>query len=406
MHDGDIVGLIDIGSYNITILVVRMFYANQKIELLAMEHKGVSALISQDGNIEEGALLEIIYNIEEKQGLHVDNIAMSVGNNYLKFKNIQRGFKFEYPIAINQSHITKIEKSCSDRKNMLNNDIIVDLFNNYYALDDKINVTDPINLQASSIVADYLLVYANSSIINNLNRYVAKNKLEIISFVSSSQAACLATIKPEHRIGSTAVISIGNCDTSVAIIENGYLKNVNHLAIGGLKITNDIIKIFGLSRKDAENIKILASNIGTNDDCVLSKDNFSSLSSQQIIRLSDVYQVIHKNIKEIFIEISHLANAQNIILTGGVSKMSNIEEIAQLILKKHCQIGIAKNQDWIIHNNQNWQINILKSTNYTTVIGIGGYLLKKYKQKHLSEHNNFFLNKLYKISSFFEELFY
>jgi cell division protein FtsA len=401
-QDGDIIGLIDIGSYNVSILVVRMLYTKGKMELLAMNHKGVAALIDENGKLVEGSLLRIIYEIEEKHGIHVDNIAISVGNGYLKYKNIQCGFKFDYPTQINQRHILKLEKYCLDRKNLANDQIIMDLFNNYYSLDVGINVTDPINLKASSIMGNYAIVYANQGIINKIYKYIMQNKLQIISFVSTAHASGLSTMLPTHKVNLTAVISIGHTDT-------WHIKNIYHLATGGLKITNDIIKIFGVSYKDAENIKILASNIGNNDDYILSRDQFSSLSNQQIIKLSDVYQVIYKNIREIFIEISVLLNekeVQNIILTGGVSKMHHIEEIAQNILKKYCQIGSSNNQNWILHHNEDWQINILKSTNYTTVIGIGGYLLKKYQQKYLSKKDNFFLQKINQISSFFQELFY
>jgi len=353
----------------------------------------------------------MIYNIEEKNKLSIESIVISVGNGYIKFKNIQCGFKFEYPIKINQNHIKKIEKHTIDRKNVDNNDIIIDIFNNYYTVDNGINIEDPINLPASSITGNYSVIYANNVIINKINNYILNNKLNIISFVSTVQAASIAVI--DNKISNSACISIGNNDTGIAIVENGNIKSIDHINTGGSKVTNDLIKIFGISYKDAENIKILVSNIGIDDDYVLSRDQFPSLSNQQNIQISDVYQVIYKNINEIFLEIISFLNKknkfdkiQNIILTGGVAKMLNIDEIAQTTFKKYCTIGTAQSQNWILHTNQEWQIKIIKSPDYTTVLGLGGYLLKKYKQSNLREQDNYITNQFYKITSFVEELFY
>ena len=47
MKDKNLIALIDIGSYNISIIVVKMMYKEQKMELLAFDHKGITMLVNK-----------------------------------------------------------------------------------------------------------------------------------------------------------------------------------------------------------------------------------------------------------------------------------------------------------------------------------------------------------------------
>ncbi len=411
-QDDDIVALVDIGSHRIVVLIVKMLYTEQKIEIIASDTKGIGIFLTQSDSLEDSALVGMIYAMEEKYNIQVKNIAVSISNGHLKFYNIQCGFRFDYPILINPNHIIKMEKHCLQKKTLDTKETIIDLFNNYYSVDMGISVSDPVNVNTSSIKGNYSLIYANRGIIDKIYKYISQNKLDIVSFISTAQATSLVVLKKEEKNNLCAVILLGASDVSISIIKNGHTIKIHHIATGGNSITNNIIKIFGVSSKDAEAMKIAASSVHTNEDIILSKDYFPSLPRNQTIKISDVREIVYKNTKAIFLKINEYFTENlksqipsSIILTGGMANMSNIEELANIVLKTNCRIGTLSDKVWIISNNK--EINkIFKNPAFTTVLGMSKYLLTRYKQHNLTKSNNWLWNRFYKITSFIEDFFY
>jgi cell division protein FtsA len=164
--------------------------------------------------------------------------------------------------------------------------------------------------------------------LDDLVEAVGDAGVEVQDIVASPIAASLVTLSKSQKIAGCILANIGAETLSLVVYENNLPISLEVFPIGSTDITNDIALGMRLSIEEAEAIKR-----GTSSDTVVSKKKLDEII---IARLRDMFDLIESHLKKI--DRNGLLPA-GIIITGGGSGLTTIEELAKSILRLPSRIG-------------------------------------------------------------------
>ena len=184
--------------------------------------------------------------------------------------------------------------------------------------------------------------------LNDLIDTVEDLGIEVVNIMASPLAGSMVALNKTQKIAGCVLANIGSETVSIVVFENNLPISMEVFPIGGTDITNDIALGLKIPIEEAEDIKI---NDGHENICPKKK-----LDEIIIARLSDIFDLIESHLKKI--GRSGLLPA-GIILTGGTSGVSTIEDLARASLKlpsklasinfttslKNCQV---KDSSWSV----------------------------------------------------------
>jgi len=179
------------------------------------------------------------------------------------------------------------------------------------------------------------------------------------------------------------LVDIGGGHTDISVYKNSKIEFYTTIPVGGDHITNDIALTFNISTDEAEKLKrqynlAIMAMITNNHEIKLSSKNMDQQNN--VIKCSDVVQVIEARVKEIYqiikkmiIENNLNGKIESMVLTGqGISNIVGVEELAMLTLKLN-QVRVCSPK----------LINIIKPQ-HTTVFGMVRYIASLGLSKHVN----------------------
>lgn len=165
------------------------------------------------------------------------------------------------------------------------------------------------------------IVTGSKTILHNTLRCVERAGLEITEIVLQPLAAgAVALSKDEKNLG-TVLVDIGGGSTTLAVFENGFIKETSVMPIGGEHITKDLSIVLRTSTEDAERIKVKnghAYSIDAMSDEVFSVPIIGSDQHQQFNQL-EISDIIEARLEEIFDFVLQELKRMGIMdLPGGI----------------------------------------------------------------------------------------
>lgn len=221
-----------------------------------------------------------------------------------------------------------------------------------YKIDGKSVFGNPVGMHGNKLEVRVLFVVCTEHHINDLIQAIEDLDVSVTSCVASPIAGAIAVSTKTQRIAGCVVVNIGSETVSMVVFENNMPISMEVFPIGGTDITNDIALGLRISLDEAEEVKIKQSDMSN-------EINYSRRKLDEIIsaRLSDIFDLIEAHLKKI--GRSGLLPA-GIILTGGTSGLSTIEELARATLRlptktgtltlNNTQIknGIVRDSSWLV----------------------------------------------------------
>ena len=223
-----------------------------------------------------------------------------------------------------------------------------------YVLDDENYTINPINLTANKISSNVNVFLANSTGIDNTKKILKNTGFSLAKMVPSGILSGMAVVNHEEKELGCCLIDIGAGTTDIVVYENGFIRYLASIPVGGERITRDIASILKISRNLAEDIKITyggSSYLTTN----VSQHKFG-----EGIHLTDhrgvnttisrklLVDVITKRLKEVFEAIKTTLQKEQlydiissgIVITGGTALLPNLEEFAKHAFDLPVRLGI------------------------------------------------------------------
>lgn len=234
-------------------------------------------------------------------------------------------------------------------------------------LDPKGKVSNSLSVKTVLMISPKNIVYKILSILDKLDIDIVDIGISPIGDYYTFKNS-----KIDKQIG--AIVNIGGNNTTVSIFNKGIVTNVSTIELGGKNIDNDIAYIYKVNYDIANKLKrefALSSPkyASANDEIVVkNRDDKDTLINEQ-----EISKVVYSRLKEILTtakkEINHLTKKEisYIIVTGGVSEMTDFKLVLDEIYENNAQVGTIN--DLGVRNNKfSSVIGLIKWYNYMELL--------------------------------------
>ena len=327
---------IDIGTYQIKIVVAETVHEDNKESYKIIgtgfaESKGLrhGYIINADDTAK--SLKIAIEQAEKTSNIRIKRAFLSVGG--IGVGSVISHGSIIIPRA--DSEITDI-----DVKNVLSvaeseipanvsiNKKIIHTIPISYKIDGRIVLGQPVGMKGVKFEVKALFITCLEHHLKDLIDTVEDLGVEVVNIMASPLAGSLVVLSKTQKIAGCVLANIGSETVSIVVFENNVPISLEVFPIGGTDITNDIALGLKIPLEEAESLKI---NDGRENDYPRKK-----LEEIILARLSDIFDLIESHLKKL--GRSGLLPA-GIILTGGSSGVSTIEDLARATLKLPSKVG-------------------------------------------------------------------
>jgi len=227
---------------------------------------------------------------------------------------------------------------------------IIDYEIQEYLIDDDRYTINPLDLSCSTINANLNLFIAGKTPLSNLRKAISHSSYDIAKIVPSGILSAMAVLNREEKELGCCLIDIGAGTTDIVVYENGFIRYLNSIPLGGEDVTRDIASVMRVSRNLAEDLKLTHGSCG----------NLVHKNSNEMINIIDhrgenvnlskklLNDVIHERVKDILGVVKTQLNNSNlydiinsgIVITGGTALISGMKEFSSSFFDVPVYIGI------------------------------------------------------------------
>jgi cell division protein FtsA len=218
-----------------------------------------------------------------------------------------------------------------------------------YIVDGQNGVRDPVGIHGFRLEVEAHIVTGSSTAIQNMIKCVEGAGVEADELVLASIAAGEAVLTETEREMGVVLADIGAGTTDIAIFIDGTIWHTVTLGVGGEYITGDIAIGLRIPPAIAEDIKVahghaIAAQVSPEDRFTVSA--FGGGNNQVVLRWK-LAEIIEARAEEILSMIQQEIKrsgydgllSAGIVLCGGTSQLSGIEELGRDVLGLPVRVG-------------------------------------------------------------------
>ncbi|GIW69187.1 hypothetical protein D6792_01100 [Candidatus Parcubacteria bacterium] len=222
------------------------------------------------------------------------------------------------------------EHALEKLKPSLQNYAILHAFPISYTIDGKqMPVPSIEGMRGNRIAVDFLFIASIEKHLSDLIEAVQLAGVDVAGVYSSPIAAAYAMLSREQRHIGAALANIGAHTLSLVVFEKDTPISLKVFPVGSSDITNDIALALQIEPREAELLKI--KKIAA-DDAV--RERVQEISQT---RVREMFQLIDQHLQSI--NRSRLLPG-GIVITGGGSATSQVQDIARSVLALPARIGL------------------------------------------------------------------
>jgi len=206
-----------------------------------------------------------------------------------------------------------------------------------YTLDGARNVMVPIGKKCKRLSAIISYVVVERRFATQISDILTDYGIATSTFISSSYAEAMYFIPESKRDHGAIMVDIGATSTALMVVHGDGLIYHRVLPFGGNNITNDLIRVLGIEKSVAEELKkraIFGLSLGDNDfyevcdTSAYSFIRFSAVRVQEIIeaRLTEMLNVIQYCLEKSECNLQHYIP---LYVAGGTASMRGLREFIQ-----------------------------------------------------------------------------
>jgi cell division protein FtsA len=331
------------------------------IDVGSTKISAVIAEISPEGNLEitghgfaksQGVKKGVITNIELASrsikkaladarriaGNNISVATISISNAYAKSLNSTGIVNIPHK-DISIKEINRVMETALYNANIPNEYEVIHVLPYNFKVDDQDFIEDPYGMNASRMEVDVNIVLTQKSSLSNLTKAVRSAGLEIESIVLNSYASAIATMNEDEKELGVAVIDLGGQSSNLIIHTGNSIRYNDYIPVGSNHITNDLSMALHTPLQVAEEVKISHGNLTESSTESIELPVIGDEENHNTIPLEIVHSVIASRVEELLmlLEKSFSKSAlreqvgSGIILTGGMTKLKGLRELAQAI---------------------------------------------------------------------------
>ncbi len=220
-----------------------------------------------------------------------------------------------------------------------------------FTIDGQNGINRPIGLNGSRLEVSTLLVTAQRSALQNLERAFDNSGIKVNGYVLRSLAAGLAVLSEDQRKVGSLVVDLGATSTELAVFSNGGVVSSSSVPLGMSHVSSDLMKLLKTSPEEAEKLKLefgcaVAALVPPDDSInVMQLGQIHGRPMQRRVlceiiesRLREIAQFVYQQLER----TGHIGMLPGgVVITGGGAEMEGIQELFTDVLAGH-NVSIGK----------------------------------------------------------------
>ena len=336
MDDQKIITGLDLGSDCVKCLMAGI--KDNKLEIIAqakVEHSGIQNRQIVDSKATASAIRRACQEVEIMSERPITDLWVCLPYSFRTFSS--EGMAIITGGTVQRQHI--LQAIATARAVPLpDHQEVVHILPIYFKVDRKEQIFNPVGLSGLRLETLVFLVTCDLSSLEDLKKCFKDAGRSARGFVAGPLAGSLAALSEEDKNQGAVAINMGKSFSQAAVFFKGRLIYMRQFPCGGDDITGDIINELKLSPETAEKIKIQYG-------CPPAEGKEIAAGEKSIITQKTLSAVVTKSLERAFspikTELSQhglLERSQSgIILTGGASRLKNLDVWAKDYFNKTCK---------------------------------------------------------------------
>ena len=345
-----IIAALDIGSSKVCCLIGKLDNQNNLSIIGAgfQESKGLVSGIITDMKALESSIRNCVASAEKMATVKVKKITIGFSSVNIEIENLNIEIDLKGSI-VSQGDLDRAYNFLSE-KHITGSRSILHIIPVQYSIDGNKGVKSPLGMFGDKLGVEISIISTDQNILKNFQNVVKQCDLEIDNIIYTPYAIGLSLLSEEEKELGVALVDIGSTLSSLSIFYNGTILFTKIIPLGGNMITNDISRIFSLSKADSERVKIINGQLIEeleNSLSIIEVDALGNDNDSVEITRKDLISVIKPRVKEIINTLkeqvlesgyNHLI-ANRVVITGGASQMDGLINITSTIIEKRARLG-------------------------------------------------------------------
>lgn len=365
---------IDIGSTKICAIIAEIG-TSRKIKIIGhgiSKSQGVKKGVITNIELASKSIKKAINDAKRIAGSSISTATISISNTYAKSLS-SSGIVNIPNKEISLKEIERVIQTAQYNANIPTEYEVVHVLPYNFRVDDQDFIEDPYGMNASRMEVDINIIMTQKSSLSNLKKAVVSAGVDIDNVVLNGYASAIATMNSDEKDLGVAVVDMGGQTSNLIIHTGNSIRYNDFLSVGSNHITNDLSMALHTPLQVAEDVKLTYGDLIHNSSDIIELPVIGDDKDVSEVSLEIVHAVITARVEETLMLLSKSLNksllkeqiGSGLILTGGMTKLRGIRELAQAIFEG-MPVRIAKPNE----TNVNGFFDELRDPAYATVIGL------------------------------------
>jgi len=409
MKQSDIYVGLDIGTTKVACVIVRK-NSDNTLDILGVGKSKSSGIrkgvvINIDSTV--NSIREAVSAAEKIAGVEVKSVCAGIAGGHIKSFN-SRGIIAVKNREVTQKDIERVIESASAVDIPLGSEVL-HVIPQQYILDGQSEIKYPIGMNGIRLEVDVHIVTGAVSSAKNILKSCEKAGISVDDIVLEQLASSEAILSEDEKEIGVCLIDGGGGTTDMAVFKKGAVCHTAVLQLGGNNFTRDLSIGLNTPESEAEKLKIKYGSVWL-PDTIEDTVDVPSVGGRPPRKVSRpvLTQILQARCEELFqMFLGELQKKQlieylgaGIVVTGGISNLEGIEQLAQSIFEMPVRVGKPHNIFGLT--------DLVDDPIYATGVGLAIYAAKQgHQQVKISKGSDekVFSNVLARMKSWFGEFF-
>jgi cell division protein FtsA len=392
----DTVLAIDIGSTKICAIIAEISEGKIQIQGHGItKSQGIKKGAITNIELASKSIKKAINDAKRISGSTISTATISISNAYAKSLNATGIVNIPHK-DISIKEIERVIHTAQYNANVPNEYDVVHILPYNFKVDEQDFIEDPYGMNASRMEVDVNIIMTQKSSLSNLKKAVRSAGVDIDGIVLSGYASAIATMGEDEKELGVAVIDMGGQTSNLIIHSGNSVRYNDFLSVGSNHITNDLSMALHTPLQIAENVKKRHGNLLNSSADIIELPVIGDEENKNEVSLEIVHSVILARVEEALMILAKSLDksllreqiGSGIILTGGMTKLKGIRELAQEIFDG-MPVRIAQPEEKYIGG----LFDELKDPAFSTVIGLLLYRAGKHTEYEININNQLLHSK-------------
>ena len=315
--------------------------------------KGMVSNLSEVQQVIQSSIREA----EVQAGVRIGSAYVGITGSHINYVNSRASLdNRRYNSPVGSSDVEQVVQACYANRTVPG-DRVLHVIPRGYSVDGNWGIHDPLGMYASTVEVESHVVMADQTSVDNLVEALRRAGIKLRGLVLEPLASAEAVLSDDERDIGVVLVDMGGGTSDVSIFLEGSIWHTNVIPVGGFQLTRDISIAFTTFALAAEEAKLkyghaIPEAVDTTEELRLpgfGNQAFSQISRQSLCKV--IYERVDELLRLILREVDNAgldsAPPGGLVLTGGSSKLSGLDELARNIWPGPVRIGVPTASAWV-----------------------------------------------------------